>query len=77
MAETSWRHSPQSLHVPGMFADVSIVFPVLSSSWGTGFRGDIFQLISKWLEVAGTDWLALQDIWEYCPTPILPKFCQR
>ena len=66
-----------SLHVPDTFADVSDIFPVLSSSWGTGFRGDIFQLISKSLEVAGTNWLDLQDIWEYCPTPILPKFCQK
>ena len=77
MTKTSWRHFLVSLHVPSTFADVSDVFPVLSSSWGTGFRGDIFQLISKWLKVARTDWLDLQDIWEYCPTPILPKFCQK
>ena len=52
MAETSWRHSPVSLHVPGMFADVSATFPVHSFAWGTGLRGDI----SKWLESVG--WLS-------------------
>ena len=39
-----------------MFVDVSATFPVHSSAWGTGFRGDIFQLISKWLESVG--WLS-------------------
>ena len=58
----------------GMFADVFATFPAHSSAWGTGFRGDIFQLISKWLESVG--WLS-RTSGSTAPPPFLPKFYQK
>ena len=30
-------------------------------------------LVSANQQIAGIDWLAIQDIWEYCPTPFFAK----
>ena len=45
------------------------LFPVLISVWRAGFRGDLFQLISKWLESVG--WLARTS-----GSTAPPLFCQ-
>ena len=49
------------------------LFPVLISVWRAGFRGDLFQLISKWLESVG--WLSRTSGSTAPPhfTKVLPK----
>ena len=74
MIETSWRHFSVSLQVSRIFVDISTTFRVHSSAWGTGFRGDIFQLISKGLELVG--WLS-RTSGSTAPPPFLPKFYQK
>ena len=74
MANASWIYFPVSLHVPGTFAVVFIEFPVLSTAWGTGFRDDIFQLISKWLESVG---LLSRTSESTAPPPFCQSFAQK
>ena len=46
------------------------LFPVLISVWRAGFRGDLCQLISKWLESVG--WLS-RTSGSSAPTPFFAK----